>query len=934
MRLWPVSTKLTRSVIPPDLGRQEIPACNQGRRAFLGYSVFTGACSFIPPALLAFADDKNIGKLNFNSQFKELISIYETNHSTFDQKLNEFVSSTTSNYDVFVSWYKDSVSQSEVVNALKADDYVTGQIILEEIGRKIIPESNSKVTGSNMAEKAINLSQLLPSYIQLIGKNNSQRDFIANALRTCDGLIFSDVKDIKDSEMQTKTEYGEGSVKIADQLLTLYETALQGIRKLPLEKIDGELKTLIFEIPWDCEVFGNKNDSSQLANTSGNTSKEPDASAPLGSTAVPADDVNIKKYHDRVIQILSDNFFGLQGLYPDIDGFSRMIGRISGNVDFNNPTSGWPPYIVYSLIDKNPEYFRSAVNLCAQEIRKVLVNPSDAVNNTTLNPSNDKTKGVDLFEEGMKFFKFLSTLNKVKQSFYYPKQLPHHYPKVPQEIKDRVEKRVHDELTKPITDAFLDNVKAQTVNVRYDQRGERHVEYGNWRQINEQLIHIANFNSDFGSALGESIAQRLKSENNSYAREMCYQTLSVAGCRSSAQYESLKQALMNEESLQAVRGLGFTCAKRLHQSGGKINADKFAELIEKVSQEQYLWTGLKKLEEVPEEDFSLAQKLFVKALRIFTGDTKLALSDEMLNRKFDPPTVVRTFKVRGKTVVVRIPYGDREAEQRASDIEYKEGGEEVKYESEYSQENIECGKVLRRLWHNAFLLLTYTTAQYECCGSNSYSPSSPNMKIKNAMTAILEQRFRYNLMYQDSPSCPNNRDEKFGVVNWGEKIGALIELYESFHGMANESEKFVLAKLDDLGNALFKEDGLYKGAFGGGRSLFADMKDSLEDHLIREIGKKIGKPTGGMNIRSDEYRKTVADIKASSAYKKAYDEETRKLIIMKMVMAEGILRAPGNRQLLKYKTYLIKNMPGAGYDEYELKDPYKYLASIYGWGKV
>ncbi|MBI3308098.1 MAG: hypothetical protein HYZ79_01840 [Candidatus Melainabacteria bacterium] len=401
------------------------------------------------------------------------------------------------------------------------------------------------------------------------------------------------------------------------------------------------------------------------------------------------------------------------------------------------------------------------------------------------------------------------------------------------------------------------------------------------------------------------------SDKDSFIREKAYETFGIAASAISDKdplqehFLFLKQALIEAKTCQDVRGIAYACARGLEGSPQGMSLNDFTGWLNRI------FTRENKFTDLIEDRLTPAQKMIVDMLQIASGNSTCAMK-LMPDRRFPGPTFRRTYKLPDGTlktieVTPRINYDD--------DKEIRKTAKLVKEEAFYSDENKQDGIALHQLFHNAFIFLAYVAGQLE-----TEHKMDDAFRFKGQIIDYLERSILFNLVEYDG----------FGYsTNWGEKIGAMFELYESLHINGEDSNKYIDFKDKAFSGMFFEKNDESKKFFGERIPLFKMINDGIEEYAVGEAAIKTGNDIRGLFIHSGEYKDKVARTKTTQTYQDLIKESRRSVEILKAKIALGALNTARNRGMQPVRVLLYKMGNNTHFDNLMLADPVGYTKSIY-----
>lgn len=934
-----------------NLTRREENSVDHSRRNFLRFSgagLGVAAVNSIFPSFL-FSADQLTPEAFFEEKLQGLIVVCKKDETVYNALRTEFLSEAKKSPIDFMAWYKDKVaSDSKDPNfpivledlgnqairdfaSLFSDGFVKAALVSEGVSE---PDSNQI-----SVKKSQYTSQLLSSYNQLILKNPTNKEIIQKSLQLCDFMIFPNLQTFRRADFACVQKFKTKQVvadDLGNQIISLYDSSLKGVKALheaDPANVDKTIKSYINEIPWDSEGFDDRPD-----------------------------------LQDKIVDALSANYLSLKRETPDVEGLEMMLSKITGGSSFTvgSCNSGWSPYIVFNLIEKNPDYFESVARKCAESIK-------------------DLDKEDSFYETAILIMKFFSRNNLVKlnQQFRFtsaatngipPVPVPEipsdaeipeqevptakHYPFVPSKTIKNVVNNSSEKICKPVIEGFVDRIKIEKVKAEDKDSGrgytERFIDDKSWLIFNRN-IHELGFIPELHEAIKNVVDDRLSSSKSPYETEMLYLT---RGNLKSVNFDlkDYAKALENAESIQAVRGLAYFClsAMSCSEQGKMSNSDfwkKFTKFLDMKSEwaKTYITPEMsqEEQEKVKEKlkglDFwkeledwhsskslTEAQKFFTSALRISYGNYDIA-REFMPHRKFPPVEMKITYRESGVEKTIQFPIGSKELRDKERELEGNKSVKILNQERIASKECQEDYRALFRMMHNSTVFLIYMGA---LATDDSSDPRrvhvSEQSTIKKVITDCVEEKIKYEVFYNTMYQ---------GFDRLGEKVGALLELYESNCNSMAEYEKYLTQKKKALSGLLFKHNEDARSTFGVSISLFEDMKRSGEENAVRDVANKnprksvlgtkfIFDDLFNFPISSFEHKKIEKAIKETKDYEDMTREIHRTFEGFKARLALGCMNTARHKKLQETRETLVS--VGDGYvDNFMTLDPVKYMQQLY-----
>ena len=349
MRADRISVNLQQAARNSSLRKKEnLTDCS--RRNFLRFSgagLGVAAVNSIFPSFLFGADEPAPGAL-FEEKLQGLIAVCKKDETVYNALRAELLSEAKKSPTEFMAWYSNKVTSDS-----KESNY---PVVLEDLGNQAIRDFASLFSDGFVKEKMKSegieapdsdqvtvrksqyTSQLMSSYNHLVLKNPTNKEIVQKSLQLCDFMIFPNLQTFRRADFACVKKFKTKQVvadDIGNQIISLYDSSLKGVKALHEANptnVDKTIKSYINEIPWDSEGFDDRSD-----------------------------------LQDKIVDALSTNYLSLKRETPDVEGLEMMLGKITGGNSFTvgSCNSGWSPYIVFNLIERNPDYFESVARKCA-----------------------------------------------------------------------------------------------------------------------------------------------------------------------------------------------------------------------------------------------------------------------------------------------------------------------------------------------------------------------------------------------------------------------------------------------------------------------------------------------------------------------------------------------------------------------------------------
>lgn len=755
-------------------------------------------------------------------------------------------------YQTFLVWYGEKANEDTSNN----DYHLLQQQLLEAVGRQLIIGYSSLIPGDNTIEKGDNLRQVFSYYVRIIEKNNHSYSFIANGLKVYDSIIMGPLRSIKYDEFQAYCSSGPIGEDLIEGLLALFEISLKGVRGL-LEnspgQVNADLKKLIFKAILNSEGFGD-HPNGKMVNEDG-----------------------IAKAHARLVDILVNNYFGVENNREDVEGLKLLIQSTASNFDVKYPKADWSPSILLPVIDRSRAYFQSALS-------KYYIEAMEHVSKA----GNDKDEKKN--QEIIKTFQFFSSLDCIAQLFFHPfpvKRLTSYYPSISPGLQERVGKFA-DELVKPIGIAYVHLFDNLTLEVK-ENRGERQILDSAWRSYDDYNLQLVMMNETLANEQVDILKSRLAIEQNLYIREALFRSIGIIASSNTDNetgrkaFKILETALIEETSYQSIRGIACGIAynlkkdslllEKLVQFFGEINSSKNKHLrLQEILNDQLYLT--------------LAQRFIIKAMY---------LTDDYLS------TLAQDMHGKSKSSILK----------KVKDIH-------------------------RQYSHNAFIFLAEVGRQLEndllkFDNRPSSVPLNPQLSsdtleiklrkeissFKDEVSKHLTRNLRMKILYVDTFMHPELK---------GESIGALLSLWGSDRFSTTSPEWFE-KKVKDLGELFFGQNGKSSKP-NEENETFGMVYEPVMEAYKRFILQGATKPGNHYDfmLAGNTPLDQIPNIKDFPGY----DSLGTKSSIQALRIAKGMIKAAGNNQLRQSKQCLLE-MASFSFRAEELLNPDTVLENNYFW---
>lgn len=969
------NSHLLRRNLPEVISEEQpiLPSPGLSRRSFLAFAGSSTAAALVLNQLPLFAEETVV--IPFEENFNASLNSYKKDENAYNAFRDAILSSAKESPTGFLTWYENKTKTDS-----KDPAYA---FVLEELGNKIVREFATYIPDSFIkselekekivspdsdqivVKKSQHISKVLSAYTALVAKNPLNKQIVQNGLQLCDFAIFPNLQTFRRSDFVCAQKFKTKQVVADDfgnQVISLYDASLRGVKALyeaNPANVDKTIKSYINEIPWDSEGYDDRPD-----------------------------------LQDKIVETLSKNYFSIKREVADLEGLEMMLGKVTGGTSFTvgSCNSGWSPYIVFNLIQKNPEYFEAVALKCAELIK------------------TNKEEEKDPIGIGSLLLKFFNRENllKLNQQFRFTSsssngvppvpvaevptdaEIPEHerpssahFPAIPIQTKKSVVDLSEKRVGMPIVEAIGEKLKTETILVE-EKKGangviERYIDDRSWLNFNSHLPDLVKAPA-LHELLAKSVDGRLQVENDPYTTEILYMTRGkIKSGTCGYDLPKLFKILEDSTSLQPVRGLAFLALSDMNTSDKEMTNSTFYSKLQKALEMKKEWDKTYITEKTPKDEeekikeklkkldywkeitdladssnLSKIQKLIMSCVMVIYAGSRHSMQ-LMPHRKFPPPVNRVTFRVNGKEEIIDAPFGNagRENEKRIDELKKTKGVTLLKEEVIRSQENIDDSKALFRMNHNAFMLLAYFSSICTKDSTDLHSVVSPEQKeIKKVTIGILEDRLKYEIF---------NRSIYSGFDKLGEKVGALMEAYGNntenlketktvgvgMFGIGYQTEvseginwqDYMAFKEKALSGILFKHNKEAKESYDAYRSLFEDMKESAEEWAVRKVVKdKPNQKVFGTKLVFDDYfnytidsyehRAVVQDAKKTKTFEDEMSKAHKDFEVIKAMFAKGYMNTARHRKMQEQRELLAR--VGKGYlDTSMLQDPYKYLKDIY-----
>lgn len=267
-----------------------------------------------------------------------------------------------------------------------------------------------------------------------------------------------------------------------------------------------------------------------------------------------------------------------------------------------NPHTGgkylaWTSYIALKFVSDNTDYFTACVEQAIKDAEK-------------LEGQEEKMEARNNLVEINTFFQELPHLGQIT----YQQDNEH------KELHSKIKTWAENCIEKPIIKSFLSFLGKESVTVKMARsRYERYIENKSWRELNKLLKGMISNRPALRKDLVDIVKKRLQDDKDPYLREMDFETLFVAA-PSSIIVPLLRQGIVNEESPEAIRGIGKTLAFGL-MNGGKLEYEYFPDYVSFLQILQSEIIG----KEPIKKDLSELQGFLIDIVRIINGDSNLCM---------------------------------------------------------------------------------------------------------------------------------------------------------------------------------------------------------------------------------------------------------------------------------------------------------------------
>lgn len=877
-------------------------------------SMALGAVAFAASPILSAdtvspADSQFLSEINL--RFKQLIECKSSSQDTYSALYN-LCFYIKENYDLFSTWYKTQVNN--VINEKnKTKELVLKESLLEEIGRTIINSSTGHLYSMPELSRPKYILGILESYTPIIKNNDLSSDFLSKALNTCYmlGANF-------DEMMKKKID---GSKELGEKVISLYLSCMKAVEKLPV--VSYAIKAYIIRMP----VFYYRHYGERM-------------------DLIDATVEQLNKFFSKALKPLDTSWFD-------------MVVELASNIDVTNPVLNSNAYILYKIISENKNYFSA----CIEGKINLLEKFSERINNNDFE-TNEENRPKDTLH----LLKFLSALGYFKQradavssggcDCEHCQQSRQHEsgPPVPP-ISDALNKQIKewsDPLVRKLAKPLLDTMDKITISDSF-KRNERYVSTTNWDGVISYLNELIPFNSCFGKYAAEKINELLSHDNLSpFTREKYYEALGMTVWNRDITDDSLlslssiqkafgmtvwdqattddsllslsliQKGLINEKPVQPLRAIGASLAICFGSLWHTNEKTKLLTTLQKFNSDASNYKDLMSLRNNGANPLSMITNL-IKDLMSLRNDgvNPLNMITDLICIVLGDLNTIKAL-LPGRTFPPPNPDGTR------------------------SKETIENAAAYLQLMHNSFLALAYSATEFPFSGttiSNTFPVTyKPMGAYQKATMDFLEKMLIKNLYGYSN------------MQHWGEKIAAMIEMYNSFYEGHAQKETLIKSKIDYLRGVVFEgrnslfsrhEESLKEELE---RKLFWEEADKIEAEWLRRTGRERSRATTkeeivGLERRNPinkllgrtepEHEDFMKKIKGTETYKDGLKKIELDIIDRKREFAYGFLNSAPNLCLRSYRIYLMGDsfenptekvkFTGLGLYPYEEEEAFKRL---------
>ncbi len=428
--------------------------------------------------------------------------------------------------------------------------------LLEEAIRTLTARSYIYAPNVSMTERAQAFQPLITPYKDLVQKKSTDPKYISNALNVYvyfKGLIPTGSS--VDNSVETS---------MRNELTTLLNVSLEAFNKLEdsKDKKDKlELKRQIFSLPTNF-IYDSVDRQIDLINT------------------------------------LSKHCFGQNPkTFEELEYFFKSVISNEENSNQRYSQTKWPAYMVFKVIDDNPEYFKKGANLAVENLKK---SKNDAERSSAVNNLSQ----LNSFFGYMPYFETQDIMHGV---------FPEHG-----DLRTKLHNWSKENIEKPILKGCLEFVENENVIVEIGTR-ERFIHNKVWQDTNNLLNTIVITRPAFSPDVVSTVKNKLENTRDPYIREMCYETLGSIltpellrkGSHSSIQL--MKHGLASEEHFESIRGMGKGLSMGLFNDTRNKRDSLFI----------YDFADYVRGTEIDEKDLTEVQSLMMDLVKIVNGYSDL-----------------------------------------------------------------------------------------------------------------------------------------------------------------------------------------------------------------------------------------------------------------------------------------------------------------------
>ena len=348
------------------------------------------------------------------------------------------------------------------------------------------------------------------------------------------------------------------------------------------------------------------------------------------------------KINDLLINIISKNL-----LSEDSKNKNKILYSLYEKINWNKTVDGtpgtkWSPYANLKLVEQNPEFFSSAVT---------------EVLNDHKNKQIYTDKLIDIFI-------FFNDIPRMTKGYGAKIDEP------PQELKEKVDVWLRDNVRKQIFTRLSDGFKNEKVKVSIAENGrERLFDTNNWNSLVNYFDKLTSLADSYNNDLFNVIKARLQEEKDIYNKEAAYGSLGLALDREGSGKFSptatfIKHAIASENDHEAVRGIGKALGLAFNRQREAQRGFFIRQLNAHNENYSYLYNV-----EGDSKYYTETEYLLIDCVKILGGTFKAYLPD----RKFevtkegklkDPTDLDAVFRLRKNAFLV-LAYATKECPDNA-----------------------------------------------------------------------------------------------------------------------------------------------------------------------------------------------------------------------------------------------------------------------------